>query len=686
MPNIPDNIRINAFKYVEQNEISGLDALIVEYPELINERSKKDNSSLFIRACEHLNKDIITLLLDHGADPMATNNNGNNGIMYLFYRHNTGMDIRNHDFKALEILELLQRKNIPINAWIHQDNDNDTPLIEAVRAQLLECSKCIISLLKSHGHNLLQGQLSHQNNTGQDVFQLCTSEQFLDKMLTETQKTYEPVDVARFHIDDAIKISSPTAQAKDKLLSLIRETLSKLNIEKVKSLSNMVFQEHLYNEYCGTDSTYHIKNLKHEYSSGNFGVKIFNSIDVELIELLYVAGGINLVNYKTFINSLVSLQDERLDSTGMCGAVILESNKQKILQIINGSNTLSTIVQNISELNVNDEDIIATKDLALKRFCFLAANNHQLEITEKSEAGILLSFANSSENVSGDNINVNNHLKQLLIEECKTYEKLKKVLNVHGNQMAKIISHGGKLVSDLLVWDKDFEDDVDIVTHELQKLLNPNLGDVLPRNVFLGLVQNKKEIEITSEANKFIQDNLKFFDNPHKIQIPEYELIDKDQFKDSIVHYQNNPECLIPNLTFLKMAHCAPVLNKLRTFLDNHYIKAKSTVDRCLNVIISGKQYIEDLNISGLDSSAEKQAFDNKIPILMDKITTVLSDTTIEIIKNINLLCKKVGDFLNIVPITTLFEEYSNNYQLLEEKKDNILNALGESNSEIDFC
>ncbi|AFE50358.1 ankyrin repeat domain-containing protein [Rickettsia prowazekii] len=625
-------------------------------------------------------------MLDHGADPMATNDNGNNGIMYLFYRHNTGMDIRKHDFKALEILELLQRKNIPINAWIHQDRDKDTPLMEAIRAQLLECSKFIINLLKCHNHDLLQGQLSHQSNTGQDVFQLITSARFLDKMLNESNMIPTLIDIARFHIDDAIKINSPTAQEKDKLLSLIRESLSKLDIKEVGSLANMVFQEKLYNKSCGSDSTHHRKNLKYEYASGNFGTNIFNSIDVELIELLYVASGINLVNYKTFINSLVSLQDEHLDSIGMCGAVILESNKQKILQVINGSNTLSTIVQNISELNVNDEDIIATKDLALKRFCFLAANNHQLEINAKSEAGILLAFANIGENIRDYSINVHDHLKQLLMAECKTYEKLKKVLNVHGDQIAKIISHGNKLVSDLLVWDKIFGDDVDIVTHELQKLLNPNLGDVLPRNVFLGLIQNKKEIEITAEANKFIQDNLKFFDNSHKMQIPEYERIDQNQFKASTSHYQNNPECLIPNLTLLKMAHCTPVLNELRAFLNNHYIKAKSTVDRCLNVIISGKQYIKDLNISGLDSSADIQAFYNKIPILTDKITRVLSDSTIENVRNINLLCKQVGDFLNIVPITALFEEYSNNYQLLEQKNVNILNTLGELNSAIDFC
>ncbi|EOB09257.1 Ankyrin repeat-containing protein [Rickettsia prowazekii str. GvF12] len=122
------------------------------------------------------------------------------------------MDIRKHDFKALEILELLQRKNIPINAWIHQDRDKDTPLMEAVRAQLLECSKFIINLLKCHNHDLLQGQLSHQSNTGQDVFQLITSARFLDKMLNESNMIPTLIDIARFHIDDAIKINSPTAQ------------------------------------------------------------------------------------------------------------------------------------------------------------------------------------------------------------------------------------------------------------------------------------------------------------------------------------------------------------------------------------------------------------------------------------------------------------------------------------------
>lgn len=146
-----------------------------------------------------------------------------------------------------------------------------------------------------------------------------------------------------------------------------------------------------------------------------------------------------------------------------------------------------------------------------------------MEITTKSEVGVLLTFANLSNNISDYHINVHDNLKQYLIEECKTYANLKKVLNIHGDKIAKIISCGDQLVSDLLVWDKRFEDNVDIVTNELEKLLNPNLQDLLPRNVFLDIVQNKKEIEVTSDNYKLIQDNLKFFDVVHKIQVPEYK-------------------------------------------------------------------------------------------------------------------------------------------------------------------
>ena len=73
------------------------------------------------------------------------------------------------------------------------------------------------------------------------------------------------------------------------------------------------------------------------------------------------------------------------------GVAILESTKEKILQIIKSSKILSILAHNPSELlSYKDEDIITVKDLALKRFCFLVANNEKLEISKDSEAETLL--------------------------------------------------------------------------------------------------------------------------------------------------------------------------------------------------------------------------------------------------------------------------------------------------------
>lgn len=58
-------------------------------------------------------------------------------------------------------------------------------------------------------------------------------------------------------IDDAIKVNNPITQEKDKLLSLVKEYLPKLDIGQVESLANMIFQKRLYNETIGTDSTHH---------------------------------------------------------------------------------------------------------------------------------------------------------------------------------------------------------------------------------------------------------------------------------------------------------------------------------------------------------------------------------------------------------------------------------------------
>lgn len=68
------------------------------------------------------------------------------------------------------------------------------------------------------------------------------------------------------------------------------------------------------------------------------------------------------------------------------------------------------------------------------------------------------------------------------------------------------------------------------------------------------------------------------------------------------------------------MVYSEPTLKKLKEILNNHYIKSKSTVDRGLNVIISGKQYLEDLNTSELASSVATQDFNAKVSILTDKI------------------------------------------------------------------
>ncbi|WP_341791291.1 hypothetical protein [Rickettsia endosymbiont of Gonocerus acuteangulatus] len=63
MPNPLDNIRQNAFKYVMENKPSELFELIAMNPGLINERSRGNQDTLFMRACKYLHKDIIEILI-----------------------------------------------------------------------------------------------------------------------------------------------------------------------------------------------------------------------------------------------------------------------------------------------------------------------------------------------------------------------------------------------------------------------------------------------------------------------------------------------------------------------------------------------------------------------------------------------------------------------------------------------
>lgn len=79
-----------------------------------------------------------------------------------------------------------------------------------------------------------------------------------------------------------------------------------------------------------------------------------------------------------------------------------------------------------------------------------------------------------------------------------------------------------------------FKDNVDILNNEIEKLLNPDLKDVLPSEVFLNLIDQKREALIDQKTQEFIQENLKFFIVPDKFEIPEYEELDQEQFKSSI--------------------------------------------------------------------------------------------------------------------------------------------------------
>ncbi|MCC8370948.1 MAG: hypothetical protein LN566_06445 [Rickettsia endosymbiont of Stiretrus anchorago] len=218
-----------------------------------------------------------------------------------------------------------------------------------------------------------------------------------------------------------------------------------------------------------------------------------------------------------------------------------------------------------------------------------------------------------------------------------------------------------------------FKDNVDILNNEIEKLLNPDLKDVLPSEVFLNLIDQKREALIDQKTQEFIQENLKFFIVPDKFEIPEYEELDQEQFKSSIEYYKNNPENLVPNLLLLKTANDEEKISKLRNFLNNKYVKAKSTVETFLNVIIDGQKYLKSLEVAGLDISIIEQDLQDKLSIIKEAI----NDFEVEKVKNINLLCKKVDKFLNISSLALVFEEYYNNYVSLELEAKEVLGDLG---------
>lgn len=684
---ISNQIRQDAFKHIARNEVAELLELIAKNPGLIEERSHAGSQdTLFMRACEYLKKDIIEMLINEGANLTDTNNHGNNGIMYLFYRHDPKIpDLNKHDEKALEILKLFVEKNISLEGFTAQDRDKDTPLIEVARAALPKSTNFIIELLQSN--NLLHSQLLHKNNNEENALQAALKAKFFnEELIKKTLLFYGTEKTTEIFIDAAIKINSPTEEEKKALLTPIKEYLPKLEPVQIKKLANNIFKE----KFCevGTGiytSTSHKELLQCEKPKAIWGEKIFNSIDLELIELLYVAGGINLADYKSFVNSLPSLNDSELTTIKQTYAVILESNKQKMLHIINGSKTLSNLLKNPTYLNWEESDGVAIKDLALKRFCFLAANKENLEITEKSEVGILLTFVNFGNNFKEYKYDIYNNFRKYLIEESKNSEKFIEVLKNYGDKISEIVKFEPHLIFNSIDCINSFKYNVDILTGQVEKLLNPNLENIFPRGVFLNLVNDKKEEKIDPNIQKFIQENLKCFQVQDNFQMPEYDKLYQDQFGNSIEYYKNNPKSLIPNLALLDIANNEQKICKIKEILSSPYLKAKSTVGACLNVIISGQKYLKDLEAADLDTSLDKQSLQDKLPILSHKIKEALDISEIEKLKNINSLCNEVNKFLNISPLVSLFEEYNNNYQMLELKINDIQEMLGDIGIEWSF-
>ncbi|WP_052454756.1 hypothetical protein [Rickettsia hoogstraalii] len=236
-------------------------------------------------------------------------------------------------------------------------------------------------------------------------------------------------------------------QEKGKHLVLNKEILSKLSKGKIKGLAAKIFNNDLY--WKPNDSN---------------TVILDGDMYIAITELLYIASGINLNKFKGFINSLISLKDIHPTSPIPYGAAMLESAKEKILQTINVSNILSVLVYNPSELlnSKYEKYIVDVKDLALKRFCFLVANNEKFEISEDLEAELLLSETNNEKleiskdseaatllleaegllkviSFNNSNDDIYDNFKKYLIKECETYENFKKILDAFSDKIARII-------------------------------------------------------------------------------------------------------------------------------------------------------------------------------------------------------------------------------------------------------
>ncbi|KJV52625.1 ankyrin repeat domain-containing protein [Orientia tsutsugamushi] len=631
MNNIPDKIKTQAFQYASKGNIDALLQLIITYPDLMTARSDRTGNTLLISACDYVQKEMMEFLIANGSDLDAKDHNNDD---YLSALHFALLKLGDKD---------VARTIATLHNFKPKYTCESTALITAVTNKALTYAQYIIDTSKQNKNEIVK-------NIVQAI----------------------------------ISVPGPTSIEKNNIISIVEKYSDITNKKLAFELTEMVFQEKLREVSVGSDTTFHCPNLLKENPFGNFGYKIFNTIDVMFIKLLYKRWGIDLSPYEKFTNNLRSLKDELLKKGGMCSAVILESNKQEILRIVK---TSGIVHNNASKLYFDNENLDDSMNLMLERICYLMNIGNANNDANKEEFKTILGFINEHKPVRYD---LSDNFIKVITAECASNIRLQEVLKNNSEIIKLVEDYIPCVTTNLNGLEDEFKKDLSILANEVITILDNNSSlqkelctkgtlvdtayflqtTVLPVDIFLNCISDeaKEQKQLTDYEKELIKSHLNFFHYENTYQFPKFDELNDDNIKDTIQYYKNNLKALLPISMLLEIAHDKNKLAELDNTLNSNYEKTSVHVKKCVNTMSKFREYYNSIKYLDLSTDITKQHFEEKIlPELNNQIQCELTDIRLERLNNITALSHKVNKFLNISQMTSVFERYNNGYIQLNE-------------------
>ncbi|CAM80696.1 hypothetical protein [Orientia tsutsugamushi] len=699
---ISDEIRREAFGYVQAGNKAALLELTALHPKLVYTRSQANNDTLLIRAFKYLREDIIEALLILEADISAKDEHGMPATMWIYDTKRTDLTTEEYDNTALRI----SKKYLSLDEKAKLYSDDYTNL-------LLNSTKDKFPV--------------HYNDEGYDHTTILTK--IIQRNLVQSAEWFiknfqlNQNEIAESLIAGTIRMSSGNLTSTEvrkvelfleKHLSLIDE-----NSKCANNLAEMLFQRKFYEadigycHYCFSE----LGRLQSGQSIGHHGAMIYNDIHV-LVAKMLIKFGIDLKKYESYVESLISVHDnliplfcrqinvknyksyydklpsnvkellesefpakdeppshnefvvidddsdydEELEIVDVYDvfintrmhfhleqyAVILESTKKKMLQLTKVSSILSKIkhTKDYEDSQILAEDLPITIDVVLNRIDYLRKKDNAQE-SDKQEIEALSNFISNkiilSVATDEEAIDVCNNFIEYFMNKCNSKTRFEEFLNEN-----MLEDKANKALKFMLyqTTEDSFKTNISSLATKIIELTN---GIVLPFDIdFLNLNDtNSKIVDIDYDKQILIKNNLKVFSSPNTYRLPNVdkleELSSEYNSPDMCQYYKNHLEAFNPISMLLEIAHDEDKLSEQKQAFSNDYANIKS--------------------------KAEEQSSD---PLKLTQVMSKLTHITLVIDESLNL-CMKLSKYLNISPLKLLLKEYQDKYALLSEEYNNVL-------------